>query len=209
MLKEKYEQAMREYRGVLEYPWHSAEFYAAWCAQTYYYTSHNTRILLLASAHTPMKMPALHRRFAAHSGEEKGHEVLAERDAKSLGFDVQKIGEFPVTRSFYATQYYTIAHIGVEALFGFILALEGLANEHGREWIKKIKQNSNFPTSFLDVHADEDPDHVEKAFDQIKDFDPSTAQDILVNLDFTVKTYYKILDACRDYANSLKQRKAS
>lgn len=209
-LRKKYDEAMQNFSRVLEYPWHDKHFYAAWCAQTYFYSRHVTRILLLAAAHTDMGSPALHKRFSAHSGEEKGHEVLAKNDAKDLGYDVQEIGEFPVTRGFYAHQYYTIEHVNSEALFGWILALEGLAMVHGKKWAKTIKaSNSQAPTRFVDVHTDEDPGHVEAAFNVVAGFDAKHTPEIINNMKFTVEMYFQILNRCQEFMAQSAGRKAS
>lgn len=208
MLKQKYDESIARLRGVLDYPWDNPEFYAAWLTQSYYYSRRVTRILLMASAHASMAASKLHRRMSIHAGEEKGHELLAERDVKDLGYTVEGIGEFPTTRGFYTTQYFTIQHVSPESLFGWIMPLEGLAIHYGRFVLERVKANPTAPTRFWDIHVDEDPDHVDSAFAAVEGFSQEHIEQICANMDFTVDMYFSILDKCKAFAESAKLRRA-
>lgn len=209
MLKKKYDECIERLGVITEYPWHEPAFYAAWLTQSYYYSRQVTRILLMASAHSPLENNLMHKRFDVHAGEERGHEALAERDVKDLGFDVKKIGEFPVTTGFYSTQYHIIQHISPEALFGWILPLEGIAIHYGKAVAEKAAKKPGTPSRFFNVHVDEDPDHVESAFSVVKNFPPEAQEQVVRNMEFTVDMYIRILDCCREFSAQQKGRKAS
>jgi hypothetical protein len=209
MLKQKYDESIDRLRGVLDFPWATPEFYAAWLTQSYFYSQRVTRILLLASAYSPIAATKLHRRLHTHAGEEKGHELLAERDVKDLGFDVKEIGEFPVTRGFYSAQFFTIQHVSSESLFGWILPLEGLAIHYGKDLLALVKKSPTTPSRFLDVHVNEDPGHVDSAFDTVEAFSADKHAQIVSNMEFTVDMYFQILQKCRSYADKGIRRKAS
>lgn len=200
MLKRKYDQSMDQLRGILDFPWHNREFYGAWLAQSYFYSRRVTRMLLLASAHTSLAKSKLHRRLATHASEEKGHDLLAERDIKDLGLDLQKIGEFPITKAFYGYQYFTIQNVSVESFFGWILVLEGLAITWGKEILRLVREAKSAPTRFLDIHVHEDPSHVSSAFDAVTNFDAACMPDLTANMGLTVDMYYQILCACKEFA---------
>jgi len=208
-LRAKYDESIERLGLMLDYPWDSPEFYAAWLTQSYYYSRRVTRILLLASANSTMEQQKVHRRMMTHASEEKGHELLAERDVKDLGYDVQSIGEFSVTRGFYATQYFTIEHVSPESLFGWILPLEGLAIHYGKEIWNRVKSNTSAPTRFLDVHVNEDPDHVGSAFSTVNGMSAEHHAQICANMDFTVNTYFSILKNCREFAQQGQARIAT
>lgn len=209
-IQEKYEQKMKEFSFIMDYPWHDEKFYAAWLAQTYYYACHGPRILTMAAAHTPMDNNRLFRRFFEHAREEMGHETLAERDMQGIGYKPSDVGEFPVTQAFYQTQYHTIEHNGSGSLFGFILALEGAALVWGDKIRKAVQAgHPNYPVKFLDVHVEHDPDHVDKAFDILKLVPNMHEKDIMVGMDFTVELYRQILASCKEWASRQGKAKKS
>ena len=77
MVSEQYKKVMTGLEDIMKYPWHDLGFYSCWLAQSYFYTSRSTRLLLMASAHTGLDKPVLHRRYALHAGEEKGQPFRA------------------------------------------------------------------------------------------------------------------------------------
>lgn len=204
-LKECYEEEMKRLESMLTYPWHDQKFYASWLAQSYYYTRRGTRILLLAASHFNLDATQLHRRFIDHAREEKGHELLAVRDVVDLGQSVEQIGEYASTQAFYRAQYFTIQHQAPEVLFGWILVLEGMAITWGKMIRDRVvSSGKQIPTRFLDIHVDEDPDHVDKAFEVLKA--PSVARferEICENMAASTEQYLFILDQCRMKSEAL------
>ncbi len=197
-IENKYNKVIGDLEAVLSYPWDNSEFYAAWLAQTYYYTSRATRLLLMAAAHCKMDQSVLHRRLAIHAGEEKGHELLAERDLKDLGFDVKNMPEFTATVALYATQFYKVQNESVDVFMGWVLPMEGIAIEYGAKIREKACSNKSqkVPTRFLDIHVDEDPGHMESAFKAIKALKPESQEMMLQNMEVTKDLYLGMLDAC-------------
>jgi hypothetical protein len=199
MLSEAYRKEMLTTETILEFPWSDSGFYAAWLAQSCYYSSQATRILTLAAAHCPMSEQQLHRRFANHAREEQGHEILADRDVKDLGFTIEGIGEFSITEAFYKTQLYNIQTQGVRPFLGWVLYLEGLAVEFGKKIRERVAEGKH-PTRFLDIHVEEDPDHVEKALQFASTCNDEDLELLIRNMRFTREMYFKILRDCEHYA---------
>lgn len=205
MIEASYKKSIENMANIMTFPWHDSSFYAAWLSQTYFYASRSTRLLLMAAAHMEMDLPVLHRRFSAHASEEKGHEVLARRDLEVLGYSLQKIREFPVTKAFYATQFYQVQNESAEILMGWILPLEGLAIENGAQ-IREIivKAHPKAPTQFLNVHVDEDPDHLTSAFAALKTLPEGRQQAVIDNMTLTVDMYLKILEECKVQSSQIR-----
>jgi pyrroloquinoline quinone (PQQ) biosynthesis protein C len=148
------------------FPWTKRAAYMGWLAQTYHYVRHSTRLLAAAAARFPLTRPgdALHVRFGAHIGEEKRHELLCVRDIQALGGSIDACPELPTTRMFYEPQYYKVEHQAPSALLGYILPLEVIAPQSGARIIEQVsaafgKKSANF----LQVHAQEDVEHVQRA----------------------------------------------
>lgn len=180
-----------------EFPWDSKLAYAEFLAQTYYYIRHSTRLLAASAARFSQEDQAMHKRFMKHSDEENSHELLAVRDLQKLGFKMQDFRELPQTRAFYEVQYYKIEHCDPAALLGYILALEVTATHlapiqkkltglYGKECVKLIQ-----------VHSDEDPDHVEKALKSIAALKPERVNEIEINIEQSAILYAGMIEAVK------------
>ncbi len=208
MLSKSYQEAMSKLSTIMEYPWHDLNFYSCWLAQSYFYTSRSTRLLLMAASHATMEQSALHRRFAIHATEEKGHELLAVRDLKDLGWDIQTIGEFPMTTAFYATQFYKVQNQSSQLLMGWVLPLEGVAVEYGekiRDAVKKHHPKAS--TRFLDIHIGEDEAHVAEAIKAIETIPKEEMPGIINNIETTADMYLRVLDQCKEKAALLSDKR--
>lgn len=198
-IQKKYNEVIEEMKVMLDFPWEKPEFYAAWLAQSYYYTSRSSRLLLMAAAHCNMKQSVLHRRLSLHAAEEKGHEILAQRDLKDLGYELKDIPEFSSTTAIYATQFFKVQNESVENFMGWVFPMEGIAISFGaiiRDRLAAVK-NANLPTRFLDIHVDEDEDHVESAFKAVQDLLPEVLEGLLQNMDVTKDLYLNMLHECK------------
>lgn len=180
------------------YPWNNKRAYAEYLAQTYYYVSHSTRLLAASAARFSLEDQGLHKRFLKHTDEENSHELLALRDLQKLGYSISDFPELASTKTLYEIQYCKIEHTDPAALMGYILALETLAgNDLG--WLKdKITGLYGIDCAkFIQVHADEDPDHIEKALKVIEGLRPDRLGDININIEQTAHCYNEMLIACR------------
>jgi thiaminase len=149
-------------------PWENEAFYAQYLAQTYYYTFHSTRMLALAAARTSPGQFDYYRRSIEHIAEESGHENLALTDLKRLGHKIEDFSELPTTKAFWQPQYFLIDRSNT-ALLGYILALEWLAVATFPAVLERLKTKFGAKSiNFIRVHAEEDPDHVDKCFEQIE-----------------------------------------
>jgi hypothetical protein len=178
------------------FPWENKRAYADWCAQTYYYVCHSTRLLALASGHCAVADQPLHRRFIDHLTEEKGHEKLASNDVKNLGLKLEDYPERPQTALFYQNQYYWLSRNDGKTIFGWIIALEGNAVYAGKPaFDRAIQSHGRGTASFLKVHSEEDVDHLQKAFDFVENFSESELLKAKKNLAQSIFLYVDILNS--------------
>jgi pyrroloquinoline quinone (PQQ) biosynthesis protein C len=184
-----------------KYPWRDKEFYAAWLTQTYYYVCHSTRLLAASASRFGVDQDELHQRFWAHMGEEKRHEALALKDLKTMGIAPENYGELPATSAFYQSQYFMIEHRNPSALLGYILMLEALAVQIGPPLYAEVSKHFGPKASvFVKVHAEEDPDHVDKAFKAIESMDEKTLKVIDTSFQQSLFLYRQILESCKAVA---------
>ncbi len=175
-------------------PWTNSEFYKRWLAQSFYYTTHSTRMLAYAAGCSSVHEQAYYRRSLAHIREEQSHDLLAVRDLEKLGSQREKYSELGTTRALWEPQFFKTSR-QPKALLGYILALEQLAvltfpalnsllvETYGKE-----------ATHFVRVHAEDDPDHVEEAIRQIQECTPLERIEILKNYEQTCSVYRLLLE---------------
>lgn len=197
-------------KSLHEYPWDNELAYAWFLSQTYYYVCHSTRLLAASAARFSQEDQAFHRRFLKHTDEENSHELLALRDLQKLGYKIEDFPELPQTRTFYEIQYFKIEHYDPAAVMGYILALEAAA---GHEFPAiKNKLLGLYPkecVKFIQVHADEDPDHVDKALQVVESLDPKRHLMINVNIEQSAIIYTDMLNACNEKARMKTLKKVA
>lgn len=175
---------------ILAAPFENQEFYKEWLAQTYYFVRFSTPMLAL-SAGRAVSQREYHYRCIAHLAEEKGHERMLLNDLKQFGSNIADFEELPAASALYQTQFYWIEHVGPTSFLGYILLLEGIAVLAGKEIMEKV---ASLPgTSFLKVHAEEDPDHLEKAFDAIEKLSTPEQAQVLKNLHSSAHHYKSLI----------------
>jgi hypothetical protein len=192
------EQLLREelakFNPAVEVPWERAAVYAEFVAQTYYYVCHSTRLLGLAAGRIGVAHEKLHQRFLKHAAEERSHHLLAQRDLTALGRELSAIPERAATSALYQTQYYQIEHVSPVALLGYILALEGVAVVHGPAAFERIRTaHGASATSFLRLHAEEDPDHLPRALAQVAQLESHERAIVTRNLKASCALYRAFL----------------
>jgi uncharacterized ferritin-like protein (DUF455 family) len=181
--------------SVEKYPWKDKKAYGLYLSQTYYYVVHSTRLLALAAGNMKIDDTPFHRRFLEHAHEEKGHEIMVLNDMKALGFDINDFPELPHTRLFWEPQYYKIEHIDPLTLMGYIIALETIACSQCPR-VKKMIEGT-YPKesmSFVTTHGDDDPDHVQKAWQLINSLPEQRKKWIEENFAQTVVAYNFMVD---------------
>ncbi len=175
-----------------KFPWSDKMQYAMFLRQTYSFVCHSTRLLCLTAANTDHQ--GFHNRFLDHALEEKSHEKLLEKDFRSLGVDLHSLPELLPTKGVYQTQYYWIEHVHPLSLFGYILLLEGLAVEAGKEVYQKTKAaHKDSACNFLRVHVVADEDHLPKAFQTLEECTPQELEIINEALDMTASFYHEFM----------------
>ncbi|MFZ3231022.1 MAG: iron-containing redox enzyme family protein [Pseudobdellovibrio sp.] len=180
-------------------PWSNKEYYSNWLAQSHYYTSYSTRMLATAAGwSSPAEDKSYYRRSLKHISEEQGHDLIAINDLKALGInDLSTLPQLATTRALWEPQFYKILKEPT-ALLGYILALEILAVRAFKEFHHEIAKT--YPANslnFIKVHADDDPDHVESALEQIQNCQASEKINIEINFDQTLHMYSLMLDQIR------------
>lgn len=180
------------------YPWENKNAYAEFLAQTYYYVCHSTRLLAAAAGRFSQEDQAFHKRFLKHTEEENSHELLAKRDLENLGFNIADFPEGAHTRTMYEIQYYKIEHLDPAALMGYILALETMAGRVlGPVKERLIEFYGKDCARFIQVHADEDPGHIEKALAVVEGLREHRHKAIDNNLEQSAICYIDMLHDCK------------
>lgn len=180
--REKFDLKMHELVSEFEkFDFTNRPGYACLMNQIHHYVNHSADLLSLAGVHT--KNNKIKHRLFSHALEEFGHENSAKLDVESLGFNTYDLPVFTSTKLFYRNQYYLIEKKFGEAFFGYILMLEGIAVLQCKSISEKVKSNFNEVCNrFMHMHADEDPDHLDKAFETLKIIDPEKIKVIEDNM---------------------------
>ncbi len=195
-MKEFFQDRIHRLDTIRDFPWDDAKAYGEFLAQTYYYVCHTTRLLAVAAARIGVEQEKLHHRFLKHAAEERSHHLLALRDLAALGGSLERSPELPAAAALYETQYYRSEHIAPTMIFGYILALEGLSVVHGPFVYRSAQaKHGDAACSFLKLHSDEDPDHLDKAFEAIAALSEPEHRLIEKNFDFSCELYNSFLRA--------------
>ena len=185
-----------------DFPWKDPQAYGLWLAQTYYFVKHSVRLLGLCIARFPDDADAFRMRYSQHIREEYGHEKMCLMDLKEMGMNIEDLEELPETKSFYRSQYFGVDHISSHYLLGYILFLEGIAVHGGKDLYELIKEKHTGPHTFLRVHVEEDPEHLEKAIAQIDALSEVDKENVLESLDLSSTGYRNILRAIKERAQA-------
>jgi pyrroloquinoline quinone (PQQ) biosynthesis protein C len=191
-----FEEEMHALEAIRGLPWKDRSMYAQYLAQTYYYVTHSTRLLACAAARVDASREKLHHRLLKHAAEERSHHLLAERDLTALGLSVADLPELAMTRALYEPQYYRISYKTPAALFGYILALEGVAVTHGPSVYATARaSHGDASTAFLRVHAEDDPDHLKEAFAIIASLNESEYAAVIDNFRWSCVMFRSFLSS--------------
>jgi len=193
------------------FPWENPEAYKMWLGQTYYFARMTTRFLALTGAHLDLSYDQLHQRFMDHVREERGHERILLQDLKAMGAEIHEIPELASTAGFYQSQFYWIQHRHPLSFFGYIITLEGLALEYGTEACRRAASaHGPKAANFLKVHAEEDKDHTEKAFQQLESLHLDSKIEGLIIENFKLSTQlYKLMLKEAAEGNEIKLKLAA
>ena len=195
-IREVYAESMAEL-GVRfdSIDWTNKEAYGLWLSQAYFLVRHTTRLLALCAGYCPFEYEETHRRTLEHLREETGHDAIAVADLKSLGFDLDELTEMPETSALIQLQYRQMAEMSGCAFFGYILLLEGLAVTRGGLLHAVVGDKFGPRASrFLKTHAEDDVEHIEKAFQHIDLFKPNDQMIVVRNLRESSRLYGLMLD---------------
>lgn len=200
-MKAEYYQLPVELMGktIMQLDVQNPKAYGNFLAQTFYYVSHSTRMLAFAGGLMKREDENHFRRFIKHISEETSHEILAERDLQDLGMEPADFYHLPETRALWEPQYYKMLHEGPLSLMGYIIALEYFSCTYLPAFYHKIQSAYGGKAGrFIKLHAEEDPDHIQKAIELTEKLSPQVQEVILVNIMQTAKTYSMMIEACSE-----------
>lgn len=161
------------------FPFESQSAYLGWLAQSYEYVRYSTRILALTAGHFPLEMTKESNRFVKHAAEEKNHDQLLVRDAKALGANLFELPVLPEAEAFHKSLYFWIYQGKPSVILGWVLFLEGFAIRNAHRMAERaVEAHGGQAATFLSVHANEDPDHFEKAIQAIEGLNPKYLNEI-------------------------------
>lgn len=194
-------------KNLKAFPWHDKECYADYLAQTYYYVNHSERLLALAAALMTEEDRKMQRRFFAHLGEENAHDLMVKKDLENLGFKLEDFPERPETKIFWETQYYKVEHVDPSSLMGYILLLEDVAADVCLWMYKEVeKYHGKKCGTFLRVHGEEDPGHVQDAIKVIDALNPVRRETVYQNLYQSEVAYRSMITAIlADHQNQIQK----
>lgn len=196
-MRDFFQKEIHALDGIRAFPWSDPSAYAQFLAQTNYYVGHTTRLLAVSASRLSTDREKLHHRFLKHAAEERSHHLLAQNDLAALGFALEQLPELPATSALYESQYYRVEHVMPTMIFGYILALEGLSVVHGPFVHQAAREaHGERACSFLKLHSEEDPDHLDKAFDAISALTDPEHRLIQANFRFSCALYGSFLSAC-------------
>lgn len=195
LLDRQITEALKEVlQTVRQFPWENRYHYAAWLAQTHYFVRHTTNLLALKAARYTPAQPEKHRAALVHLREETGHDVMALRDMKTLGYELSKFPEKMETSLFYQMQYYFIDQHGPAAFNGYSLFLEEMAVREGAGVGKKIVEaHGKEAASFLLLHSKADIEHTELQQAELNGATPELLAAVLQNLKQSAYLYNGML----------------
>lgn len=199
-VKKMFQDEMNEVQKmIVNMNWQDPEFYAEWLAQTYYFVCHSTRIIATAGVKFPITRNALHNKFLQHACEEKNHEILAIKDLKQLGRDINEFYPLPATQAFYQSQYYWINQVSPASVYGYFLVLECLAIQCGPTLMEKLLPHHPIKSlNFLRIHVEEDKEHIEEHNEVLETFDHAETEQIIENLKVSSYMYMQILKSIEE-----------
>ncbi len=193
-----------------DFPWENSDCYANYLAQSYYFVCHSIPLLCASAARMSEEHLTSRNRFIKHMSEEHNHQLLALRDLRSLNQEIGDFTELPATKLLYESMYYKVEHKSPYSLLGYILLLEIAAATIGPTVLATLSQY--YPasaTSFLRIHAQEDEDHVEKAFKLISSL-PETEQALVLEcFNQSAFAYSQLLITIKNMHINLQIKKAA
>jgi hypothetical protein len=194
-LKESFHKYVDELVAAFDdYPWDNKEAYAWWLSQTYYFVRHTTVLLSLAAAKFGHQSRARHYATFHHIREEMNHDLMPLDDLKGLGTDISKYPELEETSAFYQSQYYFVQQVHPVALYGYALALEGLASKKLPALYERLKKlYGEKAVKFIKVHGVVDQDHFEQGLEDFKDITDEEADYVSANLNQSAHMYLLML----------------
>jgi hypothetical protein len=178
-------------------PWEDKAFYIEYLAQSYHYVFYSTRMLAKAASNCSKAQQNYYTRCVRHMAEEKAHELLAIHDLKILGINIEDHPENGITRAMWEPQFYKIERQPT-SLLGYILGLEYLTVRKYADVYERIKKvHGEKACTFVKTHAEEDPDHVEKAVEQIKALPEIERLEVWKNYIQTCRMFEVFLTECK------------
>ncbi|MBL8724249.1 MAG: iron-containing redox enzyme family protein [Planctomycetes bacterium] len=140
------------------------EHYASILTEIFHYTREDPQIQAEAAVHFHGSQRAMVGPFLKHAISEVGHDQLALRDLKALGFDVSTTPRrhpLPSTVSLVAFTYFAIRHLDPLTYLGYLYFLEFAPTQHGEAYAQALAKLGVPPSAmtFLKEHQEVDVGH--------------------------------------------------
>lgn len=181
---------------IRKFPFAERAAYSEFLAQTHHYVAHTTRLLGLIGSRIGPEREKLHSRFMKHAGEERSHHLLAAHDLAELGGKLADYPALPAANALQECQYYRVLYGEPTAIFGHIIALEGVAVTHGR-WVYETAAAAHGKSActFVKLHVEEDQGHMDATFAAVEMLTDRERQLIRENFVHTCAVYAWLLDS--------------
>lgn len=180
--------------AVWNFPWENKTCYGHYLVQTFYYVEHSCKLLEYASKY-PNNSKEITECLLHHIAEEKGHEQFAKNDLKHLGYDFNQFKELPETKGLYEEIYRGIDQYGPAPIIGYALALEGVSSSICPKLAPRLSGLYGAKAaSFIRLHGELDPGHIQEAFDVVKLFNNQEQGIIAQSIQDSTERYIKFLN---------------
>lgn len=198
----KYEEVQAKMaKAVDAFQWEDRHAYLLWLRQSFEYVRNSTRILALTAGY--LKSSAHSTRFIQHAAEEKGHERLLINDARALNVNIEELKALPEGKAFHQSLYYSILYDNPMAIFGWVLMLEGVACQKGKDlYARASRAHGERAASFLKVHSNEDIDHIQKALIAVANLTPEDRKVVVEAMVMYADLYCNILERIKTECQS-------
>lgn len=185
-------------RAVKKFDWENKEKYGRYLKQTHTFVTHS--VLLLANSAKLVTDENIKKDLEHHIAEEKGHEKLAERDLKTLGYDLETFEAMPESMAMYQRIYKESEEVDpIAPLMGYAVALEGLSAKVALEITQRVeKAHGKGSASFIKLHGEVDQDHSKESVEGLKKLTQKQRELVMESIKKTREDYLNLMNLVFD-----------
>lgn len=169
--------------------------YVDWLSQQFFLVQRSTRYLALAASMVETTKHKEFRDWVNHLADELDHDLVVLKDLRFLGFDHQSTKPLPEVRALTLAMQQDIETNGPNALFGYMLMLEGLSCKACQKLADRAQSAHGGANSYLKLHAKVDEDHYPEGLKQVNSLSENQKQVVLDNLQMSATLYLSFMYA--------------